>query len=269
MTTALPRPETLIAANAVSKSYPPHGLGRSEPRQVLSDVSLAIAPGDCLGLIGRSGSGKSTLSRLLMGFERPTSGEITFRGRALAGLSRAERRSFRQQVQIVFQDSVGAVDPRQRIGQAIEEPLRFLTGLDAHGRAARVAEVLDMVGLPQTTAGRLPGQLSGGQLQRVCIARALAPRPQLILLDEAVSNLDLTLQVQVLDMLAGFRRDLGTSFIFVTHDLRLVRRFCNRVAVLADGVIVETRPVSAAPIAFDHPAARALQAAILPARPAA
>lgn len=258
----------LLEAENISKSYATSGFGR-DLRRVLSDVSLALAQGDCLGLIGRSGSGKSTLARLLMGFERPTGGSVRFRGTPLAGMDRAARRAFRQQVQIVFQDSVGAVDPRQRIGAAVEEPLRFLTPLDARARAARVAEVLAMVGLPADTATRLPGQLSGGQLQRVCIARALAPRPQVIVLDEAVSNLDLTLQVQVLDMLAGFRRDLGTSFVFVTHDLRLVRRFCNRVAVLAGGRVVENRAVTPGPFGFTHPEALALEAAILPARPPA
>lgn len=259
----------LLAADAVGKSYGAAGLiGRTPVKRVLDGVSLAVAEGETVALLGGSGSGKSTLARLMLGLERPDRGAVRFRGRPLDGLDAAGRLDFRRSVQAVFQDPLGAVNPRHTVGRIVAEPLRHLTDLSASERTERVAELLRMVGLTCDDAGKRPGQMSGGQVQRVCIARALAPEPRLIVLDEAVSNLDLVLQIQTLDLLAALRDRLGTAFLFITHDLRLVRRFCTRVVVLHDGVLVEERPVDDR-LTFAHPEACRMHDAMLPARPGA
>ncbi|WP_029009362.1 nickel ABC transporter ATP-binding protein NikE [Azospirillum halopraeferens] len=257
----------LLAAEGVAKTYRPAGLfGGPPPRRVLDDVTLTVGEGEGVALVGASGSGKSTLARLLPGLEPAGEGRVLFRGAPVAGLRGADLRAYRRAVQVVFQDPFGAVNPRHRVGRIISEPLRHLTDLSPAGRADRVAELLTLVGLAPEDAGKLPGQMSGGQVQRVCIARALAPEPALIILDEAVSNLDLVMQIRILDMLAALRRPLGTAFLFVTHDLRLVPRLCERVVVLDGGRVVEERPVTSGH-GFTHPAARRLWDAVLPAMP--
>jgi len=254
---------SLLVLSGVAKSYPGGGSGR---HLVLDGIDLAIAPGESLALLGASGSGKSTLGRLVLGLEAPDAGTILWRGRPWPSADRAERKKLRREVQVVFQDSIGAVDPRQRIGEVLAEPLRHLDGLSGTRLETRVAELLLDVDLAPGDAGKLPGQMSGGQLQRVCIARALAPRPALVVLDEAVSNLDTVLQVQMLDLLTDLGRRSGTAYLFITHDIRLARRFCRRIAVLDGGRIVEE--IATAPGAtFTHPAARALADAMLPMWP--
>jgi nickel transport system ATP-binding protein len=257
---------TLLYCEHVERSY------RSErffdtrpPKPVLAGVDLAIEEGECLALLGESGSGKSTLGRLILGLERPDAGTVRYRGAPVADLAGAARRGFRRAVQAVFQDSIGAVDPRFTVARIVEEPLRHLTDLDDAARHRRVAELLEMVAIDPTEMTKLPIQMSGGQLQRVCIARALAPSPDLVVLDEAVSNLDLALQISTLDLLAELRRRLGTAYLFITHDLRLVRRFADRVAVLHEGHIVEE---AASTGRLSHPASQALARAVLPALPA-
>lgn len=256
----------LLAVQGASKSYPKAGLS-GERRRVLSNIDFDIAKGNSVALLGRSGSGKSTLGRLILGFERPDAGQILFDGRNLAALSRADQKDFRRQVQVVFQDSVSAVNPRHRIGRIIAEPLRHLTDLSRHQIAERVDELLLAVGLQPEDAVKLPLQMSGGQLQRVCIARALAPRPSLIVLDEAVSNLDLVVQMRVIALLKQLQQEQAISFLFVTHDLRLVNKFCQRVLVLDQGNIVEDQAVIR-DLELKSSAGRTLQAAILPSLPA-
>ena len=233
---------------------------------MLADIDLSVAEGECVGLLGPSGSGKSTLGRLVVGIEQPSRGTVRYRGSPIADLTGESYRAFRRNVQVVFQDSIGAVNPRHRIGRILGEPLVNLDRLSGGALDRRVRELLETVNIDPAEADKYPGQMSGGQLQRVCIARALAPNPELIVLDEAVSNLDLALQLAVLDLLAELRQRSGVAYLFVTHDLRLVRRFCDRVVVLDDGYVVEEQPVSA-DLTFTHPAAVALQNAILPARP--
>lgn len=258
----------VIACKGLTKSYYPSWFSTGEPKHVLQGIDLHVHEGECVALLGESGSGKSVLSRQLMGFEKPSTGEVLYRGQPLQSLDAAGRKAFRRNMQMVFQDSVAAINPRYRIGQAIEEPMRYLTAMTPQGRKDRVTELLELVALQPEDAAKLPMQMSGGQLQRVCIARALAPYPKLIVLDESVSSLDLTLQIQLLDLLTSLRKMLGVAYLFITHDLRLVRRFCDRVVVLANGKLVEEAQVPAhGTIQLQHPMSRKLKDAILPARP--
>ncbi|MGF3023280.1 ATP-binding cassette domain-containing protein [Methylobacterium aquaticum] len=260
----------LLAADDLGKTYPGAGW-RKAARPVLAGIDLALAEGECVALIGRSGSGKSTLARLLLGLEAADAGIVRFRGAPLVTLDRSGRRAFRAAVQMVLQDPLSAVNPRHTVGRILAEPLRHLTDLSGPEREVRIAEILRMVGLDPADAGRLPGQLSGGQVQRVGLARALATRPALVVLDEAVSNLDAPRQVDILDRLSDLRRRHGTAFLLVTHDMRLARRFADRVVVLSEGRIVDAapcRPGGGRPaLALSHPAARALLDAVLPATP--
>ncbi|RBO53888.1 nickel import ATP-binding protein NikE [Rhodovulum sp. BSW8] len=259
----------LLSAEGLCKSYTRRSLIRAQaPREVLGGVSIAVAPGESLAVLGRSGSGKSTLMRLLMGLEKPSAGRVSFRGQDLQHLDAAGTRNFRASVQMVFQDSIGAANPRFRLGDIVAEPLRHLTALDKRARTARVAELLASVGLCPEDARKHPSQVSGGQLQRVCIARALATDPALLVLDEAVSNLDILLQGQIIDLIRSLRTQRGMALVFITHDLRLVRLLCERVAVMDAGRILETGPVDRR-LQLQSRAGRALQDAILPALPKA
>jgi nickel transport system ATP-binding protein len=257
----------LLEAKALGKTYTrPALIRRQAPRQVLDRIDLAIAPGESLAILGRSGSGKSTLIRQLLGLERPSAGTVCFQGRDLRQFSATEWKTFRRATQLVFQDSISAVNPRHRIGWIIAEPLRHLTALDDTARNAKVADLLVSVGLRVEDAGKLPSQMSGGQLQRVCIARALATDPQLLVLDEAVSNLDILVQGQIVDLIRAMRARYGMAVTFITHDLRLVNLVCERVVVLEQGRIVETCAVGAH-LHLTSPEGRALQQAVLPAMP--
>ncbi|MBA4774987.1 MULTISPECIES: nickel import ATP-binding protein NikE [Agrobacterium] len=256
----------LISADNISKTYRTFSVvGASAPRKVLDQVSLSINDGETVALLGRSGCGKSTLARLLCGLERLDSGAVSYRGTPIDKLGKGER-LFRREVTLVFQDSLSAVNPRFDVRAAISEPLRHLTGLDASARDARVAELLDMVQLSADIADRLPSQVSGGQLQRICIARALAPKPKLIILDEAVSNLDIHLQASALALLSELQKKQGIAYLFVTHDLRLVERFADRVIVMEEGKIVEECATGEIE-RLSHPASRLLKDAVLPALP--
>jgi len=257
----------LLGASHLDNAYRRQALIRSHaPRQVLFDINLEVRAGESLAILGRSGSGKSTLMRQLLGIETPSAGQVLFEGRDLATLDRSGWQHFRRSVQMVFQDSIGAVSPRQRIGRIIAEPLRHLSVLTAAEREHRVEQLLTAVGLKPSDALKRPGQMSGGQLQRVCIARALATQPRLLVLDEAVSNLDLTMQAQIIELIAHLRADSGMAVVFITHDLRLVRLLCERVIVLHHGRIVEEGPVDRQ-LRLSSAEGRLLQSAILPPRP--
>ncbi|NIY96469.1 nickel import ATP-binding protein NikE [Salipiger sp. HF18] len=258
---------SLISARNLTHRYVSRSLlGGTRQRTAVSDISLEIGQGETVALLGRSGCGKSTLARLLCGLETPTAGEVLFEGRSLRSLTARERQGMRRAVQMVFQDSPEATNPRLTVGRIIAEPLRHLTPLTGAERRDRVATLLAQVELPVAMADARPGQLSGGQLQRVCIARALAPSPRLLILDEAVSNLDLHLQAVTLDLIARIRESTGIACLFVTHDLRLVERFAARVLVMAEGRLVE-EAASGRLSALAHPASRALREAILPPYP--
>lgn len=260
----------ILELDHITKSYARGGFfSRSQTVPVLRGVDLVINTGDCVGLIGRSGCGKSTLGRLLLGLEAPDQGEVrilerrTCDSRGRIRLDRKQRRA----VQVVFQDAIGSVNPRFTAGRIISEPLRNFEHLGGQALKMRVNELLIQVGLDPQDADKYPARFSGGQLQRISIARALAARPQCIILDEAVSSLDMLVQTQILNLLDDLRRRRGVAYLFITHDLRLLRRFCDRALILDQGRLFP----------FDHrrldhqsgpQALQDLVAAMLPAFPA-
>ncbi|MFV0452026.1 MAG: ATP-binding cassette domain-containing protein, partial [Propioniciclava sp.] len=212
----------------------------SEPLRAVDDVSFAVRKGSTLALVGESGSGKSTTAKLLLGLEKPTAGEITVVGAPLTGLGRRGLFDLRRRMQPVFQDPYSSLDPQRSIGAIIAEPLRVHQVGDRPSRQARVRELLDQVALPTSIAHRYPNELSGGQRQRVAIARALALKPEVVILDEAVSALDVLVQAQVLQLLADLQDDLDLTYLFITHDLAVVRVVADEVAVMESGRIVES-----------------------------
>jgi ABC-type glutathione transport system ATPase component len=214
-----------------------YGRGRGAFR-ALHGVSLDIAPGECLGLVGESGSGKSTLGKAILGLAPVTGGSIRFDGRDISRLGGRGRRALADDIQVVFQDPYGSLNPAMTIGDILAEPL-LTTGVGAAAAASRVREMLDRVRLPSTAMERYPSEFSGGQRQRIAIARALVRGPRLIVCDEPVSALDLTTQATILDLFIELQRDTGVAYLFVSHDLGVVRRVCHRVAVMYRGELVE------------------------------
>jgi oligopeptide/dipeptide ABC transporter ATP-binding protein len=210
--------------------------------RALAGVDLTVGRGECVALVGESGSGKTTLGRCVLRLVEPTAGRIVFAGEDLLALPARELRLRRRRFQMVFQDPYGSLDPRQRIGSVVAEPLEIHSDLDRAGRDARVAELLAGVGLEREMAGRYPHQLSGGQRQRVGIARALAPEPELLVADEPVSSLDVSVRGQILELLAGLRERLGLAMLLIAHDMAAVERLADRVAVMYLGRIVELAP---------------------------
>lgn len=213
---------------------------RSEPLHAVDGISFDIHKGTTLALVGESGSGKSTAARLILGLEKPTSGAVTINGTAMTGVSRGDLFKLRRQMQVVFQDPYASLDPQRSIGAIIAEPLRVHGVGDRPAREARVEEILDQVALPTALAHRYPNELSGGQRQRVAIGRALALKPDVLILDEAVSALDVLVQAQILQLLADLQEELGLTYLFITHDLAVVRVVADFVAVMDQGKIVET-----------------------------
>ncbi|MEL6690392.1 MAG: ABC transporter ATP-binding protein [Pseudomonadota bacterium] len=213
---------------------------RTQPLRAVKSVSFSLAEGETLGIVGESGCGKSTLARAVLQLIPPTAGQVTWLGRELTGLKPAEMKPFRQDLQIVFQDPLASLDPRMTIAASIAEPLRVAEpGLPKAQVRERVAQMMERVGLPQTMINRYPHELSGGQNQRVGIARAMINRPKLLICDEAVSALDVSVQAQVLTLLKELQAEFGMSMLFISHDLSVVRSVSNRIMVLYLGRIVE------------------------------
>ncbi|HET8728260.1 MAG TPA: ABC transporter ATP-binding protein [Alphaproteobacteria bacterium] len=253
----------LLHLDGISKAYVTHrGLfARGRRVQALDDVSLRIRKGETLGLVGESGSGKSTLGRCIARLTDFDTGEIRFRGVDLATLRPRAFRPYRQRIQMVFQDPYGSLNPRRKIGQIIMEgPLA--NGVDAPAARTRMVELLRLVGLDPAIVDRYPHEFSGGQRQRIAIARALALEPEILVADEAVSALDVSVQAQVLDLLADLRRQLDLAMLFVTHDLRVAMRICDTIAVMRSGRIVEYGPASEVFQSPQHDYTRALLEAI-------
>ncbi|MGO4603153.1 ATP-binding cassette domain-containing protein [Terrabacter sp. 2YAF2] len=205
--------------------------------EALKGVSFEVACGERFGIVGESGCGKSTLMRLLAGLDQPTSGEVQVEGQTVSGVPERKLGFLRSSLQLVFQDPMGSLDPRMRVRDIIAEPL---VAQRLPNRRARVAELLDAVGLSPEAADRFPHQFSGGQRQRISIARALAPSPSILLADEPVSALDVSVRAQVLNLITDLVGELGLTLVFVSHDLSVVRHVCDRVAVMSEGEIVET-----------------------------
>ena len=257
--------DELLVVDSLVKRYtlPRESLFRPAPVvDALRGVSFTVRAGRSLGIVGESGSGKSTLARLCMALEAPTEGRVTLLGRDLHALSPADLRGARRDFQMVFQDPYGSLDPRQRVGRIVAEPL---IGIDAAATRQRVAEALDAVGLRATDAGKYPHEFSGGQRQRIAIARALITRPKLIVADEPVSALDVSVQAQVLNLLADLQQQFGVTYLFISHDLAVVDHVCDDVAVMRSGLIVEYGPTAQVLQNPNHEYTRALLAAMPPA----
>jgi oligopeptide/dipeptide ABC transporter ATP-binding protein len=215
--------------------------------KAVDDVSLDIPAGRITGVVGESGCGKSTLARLMLWLLPPTGGSVTFDGVDLGDQPQAELRRMRRRMQMVFQDPYSSLDPRYSVADALLEPYSIQNvPLSNAERRERVSELLSMVGLSASVAANYPHQLSGGQKQRVGIARALALQPQFLVLDEPTASLDVSIQAQIIELLESFRRDLGLTYLFISHDLGLVRYFCDQVVVMYLGRIVEILPTSRA-----------------------
>jgi ABC-type glutathione transport system ATPase component len=227
----------------LAKTYPlgesVFGGGAKGEVRAVDDVSFDIQSGETLGLVGESGSGKSTLGRLLLRLIEPTSGSISFQGKDLLGASLGEMRRLRRDMQIIFQDPFGSLDPRMCVDHIIGEPLIIHERLSPSARRARIAELLRAVGLDQSTMQRFPHEFSGGQRQRIGIARALALRPKFIVADEPVSALDVSVGAQIVNLLAQLQRDFGLTYLFISHSMPVVRYLATRIAVMYGGKIVE------------------------------
>ena len=254
-----------LRLDGVSRFYA--GPRADRPIKAVNDVSLHVEQGETVALVGESGSGKSTLGRLAVRLDRATSGSILVGGRDISALSGAALRPLRATMQMVFQDPWGTLNPRHRARFAIEEPLLLHTRLDRSARRIAAEDMAQRVRLEPALLDRFPSQLSGGQLQRVAIARALVTRPSLVVLDEPTSSLDLSVRAEIVDLLAGLRRDLNLACLFITHDLGTVRLLADRVLVLYCGRVMEEGPAADVFAAPAHPYTRALLSAELSTRP--
>jgi len=250
-------PEPMLVVTGLAKTYHPRG---RTPVRAVADASIAIPRGGALGVVGESGSGKSTLARMIVGLEQADAGDIRVDGRerTAAPRTRAERLAHARSVQMVFQDPYLSLDPRVTAGRAVEDALRLHAKLSTADARARVLDLLEQVGLDARHANARPKTLSGGQRQRVAIARALAVEPDLLVMDEATSALDVSVQAQVLDLVARIRRERGLTVLFISHDLAVVRRVCDETVVMQHGEIVERGRTAELLDAPRHPYTRLL-----------
>jgi ABC-type glutathione transport system ATPase component len=227
--------DALVEARGLVKEY---GAGR----RVVDDVSFSIRRGETLGLVGESGSGKSTVARMLLRLVEPTFGEVRYEGRDLLDAGSRQMRELRRRMQIVFQDPYAALNPRMRVREILAEPFAIHRENPVEGLETRLTEMLRTVGMDESALGRFPHEFSGGQRQRINIARALALRPEFLVLDEPVSALDVSVGAQVVNLLRELQRESGLTYLFISHSMPLVRYLCDRVAVMQRGKLVELGP---------------------------
>lgn len=261
----------LLEVRELSVDYAVRGAFPGSTRRVhaVRNVAFRLGAGETLGIVGESGCGKSTLARAILGLVTPSAGAILWRGREVSGLARQQRHALRRELQVVFQDPIGSLDPRMTVAEILREPLSvFERALAAGEVATRVASMLDRVGLASGLRDRYAHQLSGGQCQRVAIARALMPGPQLLICDEPVSALDVSVQAQIVNLLRSLQRDLGLSLIFISHNMAVVRQMSARVLVMYLGRAVELAARDAVFERPRHPYTRALLASVPAPTPA-
>jgi len=249
----------VLAVEGITKSFlGPDG----KKRTVVSDVSFSLRPGETIGIVGESGSGKTTTIRIVLGLETPDAGTVRLQGRDWRTLSPSEQRAARKRMQVVFQDPLGSFDPRFTVERVLDEAIGVAGATGREARSARAIELLELVRLDRSVLSRRPIELSGGQRQRLAIARALAPNPTVLVCDEPVSALDVSVQKQILDLLADLKARLGLACLFISHDLGIIQRISDRVVVMKDGVVVETGDVGKIFAAPEHPYTQSLLAAI-------
>lgn len=230
----------LLEIRDLYKSFGPRGKNKHGPVIAVGGISFSLEAGECLAIVGESGSGKSTLARTLLRLVQPDSGAVLFKGLDLVGLSSGQMRNQRRHLAMVFQDPYASLHPRKTVAELISEPWEIHAGAVGKAeRPARIGELLKQVNLPQHLAASYPNQLSGGQRQRIAIARALALQPEILILDEPVSALDVSVQAQVIQVLMSLQERLNLAYIFISHDLALVRLVATKVAVMHRGVFVE------------------------------
>jgi oligopeptide/dipeptide ABC transporter ATP-binding protein len=260
----------LLEARGLTKHFPVgRGFldGGGGVVRAVDDIAFAIEPGRTLGVVGESGCGKTTTAKLVLRLEKPTAGQILFEGQDVAGLEGEGLQRYRKSVQAVFQDPFASLNPRMRVDSIIAEPLVTHERLDDATVAARVARLLDVVGLPARSKDLFPHEFSGGQRQRIAIARALALSPRLVVLDEPVSALDVSIRAQILNLLRDLQKELGLAYLFIAHDLAAVAHMSHVIAVMYLGRIVEMGAAARVAVAPQHPYTQALFAAALPAHP--
>jgi oligopeptide/dipeptide ABC transporter ATP-binding protein len=250
---------TLLEIKNLSKTY--HGKNGAKV-QAVADVSLEIAAGEVLGIVGESGCGKSTLGRSLLRLIEPSAGQVLFEGHDIVPLKKSALKPVRRDMQIIFQDPFGSLNPRHKVGKVIGEPLEVHQIGTKRSRLDKVRELLDIVGLPQNAIDRHPHEFSGGQRQRIAIARALALDPKLIVADEAVSALDVSIQSQIINLIAKLQKQLNISIMFISHDLSVIRHVSDRIAIMYLGRIVETGETESVMQNPQHPYTQSLLSAI-------
>lgn len=251
-------PEPILAAEGLCKAYSFRGAGNLGVVEAVRDVSLKLAAGGSLAIVGRSGSGKSTLARLLLALEPPDRGTVSFGGREISNQPESRIRRLRRRFQAVFQDPGSSLNPCLRVGTIVAEPLAAHRIGSPGDRRRRVREVLDQVGLDEEAERRFPDQFSGGERQRIAIARAVAPQPDLLVLDEPVSSLDASIQLEVIRLLENLKRRYNLAILMISHDLEVVRDLCGRAAVIHQGSIVEMGPTDQVFSDPHHPVTREL-----------
>jgi nickel transport system ATP-binding protein len=259
----------LLELKGIYKSYRRGALfGNKERFEVLKEINLNLKQGDCLGLLGRSGSGKSTLGRIVLNLEPPDSGKVFYQGRWVQEMTKQEYRDYRKNTQVVFQNSLGSTNPRLTAGQIVAEPITNFETLGVRQLQQKINELLERVGLSSADTKKYPHQFSGGELQRVCIARAIALQPKLIVLDEAVSSLDMLIQARILELLRELQKELAITYLFISHDIRVLLKVSNRIAVMDNGCLVEESASMEDLNGFSHPIFSRLIGAVLPPTPA-